>query len=105
MLANRCRVRGMDFLLVLSGAVGIVLVGALLAGLAMLWSRSLRHGEADAEAVEVAQLARLQAETAAQVKTMCELLASGQAEHARAVNERLDSVTHHLNQSMTATRE
>src|SRR5204863_3210807 len=34
-----------------------------------------------------------------------EMLAGRQAELHRAVNERLDSVTHHLSQSMTTTRE
>src|SRR5260221_670199 len=36
---------------------------------------------------------------------MRDLLAGRQAELHRAVNERLDSVTHHLNQSMTTTRQ
>jgi DNA recombination protein RmuC len=96
-------------LLTLAGAVAIVLAGlAALAGLAVLAARALRRRDteaAHAEAAEVARLAHLQAETAAHVRAMCELLANGQAEHTRAVNERLDSVTHHLNQSMTATRE
>src|SRR3979409_1027738 len=33
------------------------------------------------------------------------MLAGREAELPRAVNERLDSVTHHLSQSMTATRD
>jgi DNA recombination protein RmuC len=36
---------------------------------------------------------------------MRDMLAGRQAELHRAVNERLDSVTHHLSQSMTATRQ
>jgi DNA recombination protein RmuC len=36
---------------------------------------------------------------------MRDLLAGRQAELHRAVNERLDSVSHHLNQSMTTTRQ
>jgi DNA recombination protein RmuC len=99
----------MDSFLTLAGAIAVVVAGlAAVAGIAVLAARALRQRDAAAaqdEASEVAALARLQAETAAQVKTMCDMLASGQAEHARAVNERLDSVTHHLNQSMTATRE
>src|SRR5262245_25902815 len=99
----------MDNLLMLAVAVAIVLVGlAGMAGFAAVLMRAQRQREMDAaqaEAAEVAALARQQAETAAQVKAMCEMLASGQAEHTRTVNERLDSVTHHLNQSMTATRQ
>jgi DNA recombination protein RmuC len=51
------------------------------------------------------ELARLQTETATRVDAMREMLAGRQAELHRAVNERLDSVSHHLNQSMSATRE
>src|SRR5262249_36999803 len=52
----------------------------------------------------MAELARLQAETAVRIEGMRDMLAGRQAELHRAVNERLDSVTHHLNQSMTTTR-
>ena len=44
-------------------------------------------------------------ETAARIETMREMLAGRQAELHRAVNERLDSVTHHLSQSMTTARQ
>ena len=53
----------------------------------------------------MAELARLQAETAVRIEAMRDMLAGRQAELHRAVNERLDSVTHHLNQSMTTTRQ
>src|SRR5262245_32166472 len=98
--------------LTLAGAIVIVLAAlAAVAILAVATTRALRRSDAEAanakraEATEVAALARLQAETAAQIKAMCEMLASGQAEHTRAVNDRLDSVTHHVSQSLTATRE
>src|SRR5215471_365226 len=82
---NRCRVGRMaDNLLLLVGAI-------VLAGLAAL-------------AVLVV-IARLQAETAVRVEAMRDMLVGRQAELHRAVNERLDSVTHHLNQSMTTTRQ
>jgi DNA recombination protein RmuC len=99
----------MDNLLILAGAVAIVTAGLGAAtAFAVISMRGLRQRDAQAaqaEVDEVAKLAHLQTETAAQVKAMCEMLASGQAEHTRVVNDRLDSVTHHLNQSMTATRE
>ena len=48
------------------------------------------------------EIARIQAETAGRVLTMGEVLSGRQAELARAVAERLDSVTHRLGQSMQA---
>ena len=52
-----------------------------------------------------AELARLQADTAVRVDTMRDILAGRQAELERALNERLDSVTHHLSSSMTTSRQ
>src|SRR5207302_7166805 len=54
---------------------------------------------------QMAELARLQVETAVRIEAMRDMLAGRQAELHRAVNERLDSVTHHLSQSMTSTRQ
>jgi DNA recombination protein RmuC len=53
----------------------------------------------------MAEIARAQSETAIRIEAMRDLLAGRQADLQRAVNERLDSVTHHLNQSMTANRQ
>jgi DNA recombination protein RmuC len=95
-----------DTLLTLAGAVAIVVVAlALVGALAFVAVRALRKREPDAAQMAVAELVRLQAETAARIEAMRDLLAGRQAELARAVNERLDSVTHHLSQSMTSTRE
>jgi DNA recombination protein RmuC len=55
--------------------------------------------------MQLAEFARLQTETAVRIEGMRDTLAGRQAELQRAVNERLDSVTHHLGQSMTAARE
>jgi DNA recombination protein RmuC len=90
----------------IAGAVVIVLVAlAGLAALGVVGAHTLRRRDADAARTEVAELARLQAETALRIEGMRDLLAGRQAELHRSVNERLDSVTHHLSQSMTATRE
>jgi DNA recombination protein RmuC len=95
-----------DNLLHLAGAVLIVVAGAAaLALLLVLAVRAVRRRDGEAAEREIAQLARLQAETAGRIETMREMLAGRQAELHRAVNERLDSVTHHLSQSMTATRQ
>ena len=95
-----------DTLLTLAGAVAIVVVAlALLLVFAVIALRALRKREPTAAEAAVVELTRLQAETATRIEAMRDLLAGRQAELARAVNERLDSVTHHLNQSMTTTRE
>jgi DNA recombination protein RmuC len=89
----------------LIGVLTIALTAvAACAAIAVAVVRALRPG-APAEDSQVAELARLQAETAGRIDAMREALAGRQAELARAVNERLDSVAHHLSQSMTATRE
>src|SRR5438034_5842485 len=95
-----------DSLLTLAGAVVIVLAGlAALAALAVMALRAVRRSDAGAAQPQMAELARLQADTAVRIEAMRDMLAGRQAELTRAVNERLDSVTHHLSQSMTATRE
>ncbi|HWF93577.1 MAG TPA: DNA recombination protein RmuC [Xanthobacteraceae bacterium] len=93
-----------DSLLNLAGAVVIVVAGlAVLAALALLVARALRSR--DDSAGQVAEFARVQADTAARIEAMRDLLAGRQADLARTVNERLDSVTHHLSQSMHTTRQ
>ncbi len=95
-----------DTLLHLAGAVLILVAGAaVLALVVVLAVRAARRRDSEAAEREIAELARLQAETAGRIETMREMLAGRQAELHRAVNERLDSVTHHLSQSMTATRQ
>jgi DNA recombination protein RmuC len=90
----------------LAAAVVIVLAGlALLAALVVVAVRALRRHDAEAADKQLVELARLQAETAVRIEGMRDLLAGRQAELHRAVNERLDSVSHHLNQSMTTTRQ
>src|SRR6476661_5748978 len=96
----------MENLAPLAAAVMIVLAGlALLASLVVIAVRALRRHDAEAADKQLVELARLQAETAVRIEGMRDLLAGRQAELHRAVNERLDSVSHHLNQSMTTTRQ
>jgi len=92
----------------------LILAGAALAALAVLAAlvaiavasiRKMRRADAEAAEKRMAELARLQVETSARLSEMRDMLAGRQAELHRAVNERLDSVTHHLSQSMTATRQ
>jgi DNA recombination protein RmuC len=96
----------MDNLAPLAAPVVIVLAAlALLAALVVVAVRALRRHDAEAADKQLVELARLQAETAVRIEGMRDLLAGRQAELHRAVNERLDSVSHHLNQSMTTSRE
>jgi DNA recombination protein RmuC len=95
-----------DNLLTLAGALAFVLAGlAALATIAVIAVRAMRRRDEEAAGREVAEFARLQAETAVRIEAMRDMLAGRQAELQRAVNERLDSVTHHLSQSMTSTRQ
>jgi DNA recombination protein RmuC len=96
----------MENLAPLAAAVVILLAGlALLASLVVIAVRALRRHDAEAADKQLVELARLQAETAVRIEGMRDLLAGRQAELHRAVNERLDSVSHHLNQSMTTSRQ
>jgi DNA recombination protein RmuC len=92
----------------------LILAGAAFAAAAILAAlgaaiaaaiRRMRRNDAEAADKRMAELARLQVETSARLSEMRDMLAGRQAELHRAVNERLDSVTHHLSQSMTATRQ
>jgi DNA recombination protein RmuC len=95
-----------DDLLYFTAAVAIALAGlAALAGIAVVVLRALRKNDAPETDPQMAEMARLQAETAVRIEAMRDMLVGRQAELHRAVNERLDSVTHHLSQSMTATRQ
>ncbi|HEU4359209.1 MAG TPA: DNA recombination protein RmuC [Xanthobacteraceae bacterium] len=90
--------------LLLLAAIALASLVALIA-LAIIVARALRRREAQAADKQLLELARLQTETAVRIEAMRDMLAGRQAELHRAVNERLDSVTHHLNQSMTTTRQ
>src|SRR5438309_4003725 len=87
-------------LMLLSGAV--LVAGLLTIGLVALLNAQRQR---ERNTAEITALARLQADTAVRIDAMREMIAGRQAELQRAVNERLDSVTHHLGQSMTANRQ
>src|SRR5215831_9838375 len=85
--ANRCRVDRMSNNLLPLVAAIVVAGLAALAVLVVFVVRALRRRDPQAADPQLLELA------------------GRQAELHRAVNERLDSVTHHLNQSMTTTRQ
>jgi len=95
-----------DNLLILASALVIAVAGlASAAALVLLAIRALRQRDQQAAERQMAEVARLQTETSVRIDEMRNMLAGRQAELHRAVNERLDSVSHHLNQSMTSTRQ
>jgi DNA recombination protein RmuC len=95
-----------DHALALAGVLIAFLAGmAGLALLVLMTVRALHRRERQAAESGIIELTRLQTETATRIEAMRDMLAGRQAELHRAVNERLDSVTHHLNQSMTSTRQ
>jgi DNA recombination protein RmuC len=83
-------------------AVLIVLAVVLARAFRRQGGESARHAQraADLEA-RLAEMVRVQADTAGRVHMMGETLSGRQAELARLVGERLDAVTHRLGQSMT----
>jgi DNA recombination protein RmuC len=90
----------------LAGTALSILVGLGVAiGIAAVILRGRLRDDRAASDAQMAALARVQAETAIRLGEMRDMLAGRQAELQQAVNQRLDSVTHHLSQSMTATRQ
>jgi DNA recombination protein RmuC len=97
-------VRAIDALI---GFGALVLLFLLLIAIAV--ARSGRHGRElamlqamRAEELEqrLGEMMRVQSEASGRVDAMAQVLAGRQAELARSVNERLDSVTHRVGQSM-----
>src|SRR5205823_13663889 len=82
----------------LAGLVAVIVLGVVAV-------RALRRRETQAADKQLLELARLQTETAVRIEAMRDMIAGRQVELHRAVNERPDSVTHNLNQSMTTTRQ
>jgi DNA recombination protein RmuC len=96
----------------LTGFACVVL--ALLGAIAIMLARSSRERGVEAARHDVhvgeleermAEIARIQSDTAGRVHTMGEVLSGRQAELARAVSERLDAVTHRIGQSMQASAQ
>jgi DNA recombination protein RmuC len=85
---------------------------ATLVGIALALTRASRARERDAERqrmraaeleARMAELARIQAETAGRIHVMGDVLTGRQAELARVMADRLDTVTHRVGQSIEAT--
>jgi DNA recombination protein RmuC len=96
----------------LTGFACVVLV--LLGAIAIMLARSSRARGVEAARHDIhveeleermAEIARIQSDTAGRVHTMGEVLSGRQAELARAVSERLDAVTHRIGQSMQTSTQ
>src|SRR5260370_14271279 len=92
-------------------ATALVLLATLI-GIAVLIARASRarsieasRQTARAEEIEarMAELARIQADTAGRIHMLGEALGGRQAELSRVLAERLDAVTHRIGQSMETT--
>jgi DNA recombination protein RmuC len=76
-----------------------------LAGMAVLAVLLLRARKPAEPSAEIAELIRVHSEAATRLQAMGEMLAGRQGELQRAVNERLDAVTHRLGESMQSTTQ
>jgi DNA recombination protein RmuC len=81
-------------------AIAVVIARSGRRGAEMAMAQAIRADELEERLTEVL---RIQNEAAGRVHEMGQTLAGRQAEMARAVNERLDSVTHRVGQSMEQT--
>jgi DNA recombination protein RmuC len=91
----------------------IVVAAMLIAAGVVLWRVSSAGRRAESEAAErtrelqtrITDLVSAQSETAGRIQTMADLIGGRQAELNRSLSERLDGMTHRLNQSLgEATR-
>jgi len=83
--------------------VAILIACAAVAVTAIVLWRS--RNRAPAEDAVMAELTRAHADAAARLEAMVGLLAKGQSQLAHTVNERLDSVSHRLGNSMEQTKQ
>jgi DNA recombination protein RmuC len=85
--------------------LAVIIAGAAIAALTVLLWRGLYPRPARTEDAVMADLRRAQADAAARLEAMIGLLAKGQSQLAHTVNERLDSVSHRLGDSLEKTKQ
>jgi DNA recombination protein RmuC len=86
--------------LILLLTIAIVIARTSRRGAELAMAQAIRSDELEER---LSEMLRAQSESTGRVDAMGQALAGRQAEMARAVNERLDSVTHRVGQSMEAT--
>jgi DNA recombination protein RmuC len=82
-------------------AAGVIVFAAVCVLAVVLWRSRQRLPAED----PMAALTRAQAEAAARLEAMIGMLAKGQSQLAHTVNERLDSVSHRLGDSLEKTKQ
>src|SRR5690349_20082537 len=87
--------------LVLLVVIAVVIARPSRSGAELAMAQTIRADELEER---LSLMLRAQSEASGRVDAMAQALAGRQAEMARAVNERLDSVTHRVGQSMEQTR-
>jgi DNA recombination protein RmuC len=87
---------------IMAVAAVLIAVAALAAVALLLWRT---RSPATPPAAATAELARAQSDAAARLEAMIGMLAKGQSQLAHAVNERLDSVSHRLGDSLEKTKQ
>ena len=83
--------------------LGLIAVAAVAAMAVILWRA--RAPAAPAEDAAMAELTRAHADAASRLEAMIGMLAKGQSQLAHTVNERLDSVSHRLGDSLEQTKQ
>jgi DNA recombination protein RmuC len=86
-------------------AVVCLVAGAAAGGAVVFVMLRPRPADVDESAAATAELARAQGEAASRLEAMIGLLAKGQTQLQSAVAERLDAVSHRMNQSMATTTQ
>jgi DNA recombination protein RmuC len=84
-------------------AVAIIVAFAAAAAMAIVLWRV--RNPASRRAAEMAELTRAHADAASRLEGAIKLLANGQSQLQRAVNDRLDSVSHRLGESLERTKQ
>ena len=88
----------------LAASAAAALLAVLMATAVLIARASRTRGsEAARHEARIAELARIQAETAGRIHTMGEMLTGRHAELSRVLADRLDAVTHRIGQSMETT--
>lgn len=91
-----------DNVTIIAVAASVIAIGAAIALVTVLWRGRAR---ADYGAAVLTDLAHRHAEAAGRLEAMIHLVAKGQTQIQQAVNERLDSVSHRLGDSLEKTKQ
>ena len=86
-------------------AVVCLLAGAGIAGVAVYLMRDKAADPSEDARSDIAELARQHGDTAARLEAMIGMLNKGQSQLQHHVNERLDAVSHRMQQSMSANTD